>query len=278
MRDQNKILAIKHPHLAEEWHPNLNGEKTPFEVTAGSDKKAWWQCSVNPIHEWQARISNRAYGRGCPSCTREKISPNNSLQALHPELAFEWHPILNGEKLPGEVSYGSGRYAWWVCSEGHEYISEIKQRVHGTGCPYCSGRRVSKENSLYNMNQELAMQWHPTKNGKLTPLDVTAYSSKRAWWICDKGHEWPTEISNRSVKGKGRGCPKCAKKRMSTNLEIVITKDKTHYLVKDVMEILRISNWQLLEFVKKGEIPAQKVEKKYIFLKSDIDELTIPYI
>jgi hypothetical protein len=45
----------------------------------------------------------------------------------------------------------------------------------------------------------LAKQWHPTKNGKLTPSDVGAGSTKKVWWKCNKGddHEWVASIVNR---------------------------------------------------------------------------------
>ena len=35
---------------------------------------------------------------------------------------------------------------------------------------------------------ELVKEWHPTKNGDLTPKDVTHGSSKKIWWLCSKGH------------------------------------------------------------------------------------------
>jgi hypothetical protein len=60
---------------------------------------------------------------------------------------------------------------------------------------------------LQTINPELAKQWHPKKNGRLTPQDVTPNSDKKAWWICGSGHEWKATISNRN---RGRGCPYCA--------------------------------------------------------------------
>ncbi|MDI6534995.1 zinc-ribbon domain-containing protein (plasmid) [Bacillus mycoides] len=46
------------------------------------------------------------------------------------------------------------------------------------------------ENSIAIRNPELAKQWHETKNGKLTPFHVTVGSNKKAWWKCEKGHEF----------------------------------------------------------------------------------------
>jgi hypothetical protein len=62
------------------------------------------------------------------------------------------------------------------------------------------------------------MQWHTTKNGKLTPNDVTTGSSKKIWWLCNEGHEWQTSIKHRI---NGSGCPHCFRmkeKRVSAKL------------------------------------------------------------
>ncbi|TFH13473.1 hypothetical protein E4H04_11890, partial [Candidatus Bathyarchaeota archaeon] len=53
---------------------------------------------------------------------------------------------------------------------------------------------------------ELAKQWHPTKNEKMTSYDVTPNSGKKVWWICNQGHEWKATVNNRR---NGRGCPGC---------------------------------------------------------------------
>ena len=37
---------------------------------------------------------------------------------------------------------------------------------------------------------ELVKEWHPTKNGDLTPRDVTHGSKKKVWWLCQNIHEW----------------------------------------------------------------------------------------
>ena len=63
------------------------------------------------------------------------------------------------------------------------------------------------EDSLQELYVNLATQWHPTKNGSLTPRDVTPRSNKKVWWLCKKGHEWEVTVNNRS---QGSGCPYCS--------------------------------------------------------------------
>ena len=62
------------------------------------------------------------------------------------------------------------------------------------------GKKPPKGKSLAEVNPELAKQWHPTKNGDLTPFFFSQGSEKKVWWKCDKGvdHEWESSINNRS--------------------------------------------------------------------------------
>ena len=46
------------------------------------------------------------------------------------------------------------------------------------------------ELSLAKADPEIAAQWHPTKNGSVTPADVRPNSFKKRWWKCEKGHEF----------------------------------------------------------------------------------------
>ena len=74
-------------------------------------------------------------------------------------------------------------------------------------------RKPPKGKSLAEVNPELAKQWHPTKNGEMTPENIYAGLNKKVWWKCNKGddHEWFTSPNSRS---KGRECPVCTGKKI----------------------------------------------------------------
>lgn len=75
-----------------------------------------------------------------------------------------------------------------------------------------SKKRISAESkSLQDAFPELAAQWHPTKNGDLTPDQITSQSNKKVWWKCIRGHEWSAIVCDRS---RGNGCPYCAGRRV----------------------------------------------------------------
>lgn len=63
-----KSLAEVNPELASEWHPSKNGNLAPDAVNVSSHHKAWWICKANPLHQWEADISSRTNGSGCPFC------------------------------------------------------------------------------------------------------------------------------------------------------------------------------------------------------------------
>ena len=209
---QSNSLEYCYPEIAKQWHPIKNGKLIPAKVHPGSHKRVWWKCPVGDDHEWQVAIYNRTKGGGCPFCSGQKVSKSNCLATTHPELASEWHPTKNGDLTPESVIAGSTRKVWWKCPRGddHEWQAVIYSRKNGNGCSVCTGKTVVKSNSLATNFPEISKEWHPNKNGELTPADVYHGSTKRAWWKCPLGedHEWQTPVFQRT--NIGVGCPICA--------------------------------------------------------------------
>ena len=123
-------------------------------------------------------------------------------------LLSEWDAERNLPLTPQSISYGSKRKVWWVCKKGHAWSAQVKSRVAGSGCPVCSNREIRPaENDLASRFPELAGQWHPSKNGTLTPDAVAPGTSRKVWWRCEKGHEWQASVASRV---SGCGCPVCS--------------------------------------------------------------------
>ena len=209
-------LATTHPELAAEWHPTKNTPLTPDIVSARSKKNVWWRCEKG--HEWRSLIKHRSMrDYGCPYCSgRNAIPGETDLATINPVLAEEWHPTKNGETLPTSVKANSAYMAWWLGKCGHEWQAKVSSRNKGGyGCPYCANHKLLKGfNDLATIAPEAASEWHPTKNGDLTPDSVLAYTHKEAVWLGKCGHEWTVSVRNRA---KGSGCPYCARKRSKTS-------------------------------------------------------------
>ncbi len=215
MREKQTISQDK--ALMEEWDFEANAHLSPEKLTRGSGKKVGWKCSKCG-NKWEANIYVRARaGHGCPYCAGQKVLAGyNDLFSKRPDIAQEWHPSKNGGLTPKDVMVGSHKKVWWLCPKGHEYEQIIQRRTsRGFRCPYCSGHKAWKGyNDFATRYPDVAKEWHPTKNGTLTPLDVTFGSGKRVWWLCPIGHEYQASIHDR---GSGRtNCPICRSSQLTS--------------------------------------------------------------
>lgn len=207
------------PRLVAEWHPTRNGDLAPYEVSYGSARYVWWKCPRGPDHEWRARADARTIsGSNCPFCALRRVSVTNALERKAPQVAAEWHPTKNGKLRPHEVVWRSTRGVWWRCREDrtHVWRAQILSRTtRGSGCPFCANTRVSRSNCLATVAPGVAAQWHPTRNGKLRPKDVVAWSPRFVWWACAvaSDHVWRAPIIKRAANGYG--CPACSGRQVS---------------------------------------------------------------
>ncbi len=133
-----------------------------------------------------------------------------NLGVIDPGLSKEWHPTINGTLTPNLVAPMSNKKVWWLCESGHEWQASINNRtgVNKTGCPYCSGRRPTEDNSLAVLFPNLLKEWHFEKNGLIRPEDFKPNSHEKVWWRCKEGHGWQTAIVYRTRQNSG--CPYCS--------------------------------------------------------------------
>lgn len=210
---KSNSFAAKHPEIAKEWNYNKNGDLAPDMFSEFSTQaKFWWICKNG--HEWQSTIANRTkMGSNCPYCSNRKLLKgyNDFLSTnKNSQLAEEWDFELNNNEniYMDSLTEGSKIKVWWKCEKGHSWKTTITERKRGSGCPYCSGRKVMPGvNDLATTHPQLALEWDYVKNNPLTPQEVSFGSNKKVWWKCDKGHEWCVMVLSRS---KGYGCPYCS--------------------------------------------------------------------
>ena len=145
------------------------------------------------------------------------IKGENDLETLSPDVAAEWDYDKN-QKHPTEYRWKSNEFAFWKCRKcGYSYKAKINNRTNGRGCPCCAGKHVvAGINDLATTHPQVADEWHPTKNGELTPKMVTFGRAKKVWWLCPKGHEYQATILHRS---SGTNCPKCNSGRQTSFAE-----------------------------------------------------------
>lgn len=104
--------------------------------------------------------------------------------ADYPQLAAELdrahHPMLD----PARIPHRSWADLHWVCGKyaTHCWSAPPANRTRQPQCPYCTGKKTDPRRSLGTLYPEFAQQWHPNKNGRLTPCNVLPYSSRCVWW------------------------------------------------------------------------------------------------
>lgn len=200
----------------------------PFELLdnqeyKGNGKKLKWQCLKKDCKEiFQSSWSDIQSGCGCGFCHGLQVGLSNCLATKNPNLVKEWHPMLNGNLTPYDVTCGCIESIWWICNKGHEWKSTINNRVSKkTICPYCAGSLPTEENNLLINNPELCKEWDYKKNNKL-PEDYLPNSNQKVWWVCKEcDWEWFATIDKRN---NGRGCPKCAESKGEKQLDLILTK------------------------------------------------------
>ena len=190
-------FASRYPELAGEaygWDPQL--------VTKSSARVLKWQCPLG--HKYEAAVSSRGSGRGCPVCSGRKVLKGfNDLKTTHPEIASQ----ANGWD-PSTVSKGSNKVQSWRCPINHTWEIATNNRTgQRSGCPVCSNNKVvAGYNDLATTHSELAKQLYED--------DATLYvagSEKIVSWMCELGHIYRSSIANRA---NGSGCIVCNGKQV----------------------------------------------------------------
>ena len=230
---QAKSLADLFPQIAEEWDYEKNSPLTPELVAAHSGKKAYWICKNG--HSYSSVIASRTGDDacGCPVCSNAGPAlyqdgvyiGEHSLAKEAPHIAIEFNEQKNGISADN-IAVSSNKKMWWKCSVcGFEWQSKVNNRTSTlkTGCPRCAreqnkqGKRkieslVAKNGSLFDHYPDLCQEWD-YENNEIKPTEISVGSSKKVWWVCEKGHHYQACINHR-ISAKKTGCPYCANKRV----------------------------------------------------------------
>lgn len=213
-------LETRFPKVAAEWSYKLNARITPRNVVPGSNKKFWWTCPEG--HDFESKVSSRTVrGTGCPYCSNQSLLKGfNDLQTTHPDLAKQWSKSKNSNMKPSEVIAGTNYKYWWECSLGHEWLQSANVRSGGSGCPVCAHQQLWPGfNDLATTKPQLASQWNSEKNG-IEPSEVMAGAKFLAWWKCDQGHEWQSQLRGR----KEGNCSICLNRALLQGFNDLETK------------------------------------------------------
>jgi hypothetical protein len=147
----------------------------------------------------------------------------NPKKSIPEEICAQWHPTKNGKWKPSNFSSGSNYSATWYCGKNekcgcyHIWNSLISNRPKRR-CPWCCGQKRCQHmmDDIYSLQvkfPDIALQWHPTKNGDIKPNHISANAHDKYWWFCGEKepcgcvHEYEMPVSEKIRNG----CPFCRK-------------------------------------------------------------------
>lgn len=218
-----KTTTLLSDELYDSFHPTLNSGVDLNAVAAMSNKKYWWVCEVGHTHK--ATAAHKTKGLKCPVCNGKQILEGfNDFASQYPDLTVQWHQTLNNVK-PNEITRGYNKKVWWSCSKGHSYETKPYNRTIGTGCPVCSNRVVLEGvNDLATTHPEIAAQWHPTRNGILTPQQISSGYAKKVWMLCvQENHQVEVLIANCLLGNRIINCLYCSGKKVLPGFNDIAT-------------------------------------------------------
>jgi very-short-patch-repair endonuclease len=231
-------LASSFPNFLTEWDYEKNN-LLPFDVAPKTNLKAWWIC-VNG-HSYNQSIAGKTRGDGCPFCSSQKRSKSardvriiktGTLDKVFPEIAKQWDFEKNITQ-PSDFPPGSKEKAWWLCSNGHSWVTNICNRTNQKqGCPICFKQNqktnslrlaVKRHGSLNELNPPFLLEWDYTKNTDIKPTDLTLNNKTKVWWLCSNQHSYSQSPNDRN---HGHGCPLCSKQKKIDSYKLKILETR----------------------------------------------------
>ena len=160
-------LSLLYPVVQKQWDHALNSDVGYVVIRPKSHRKVWWRCDQCPdghMHSWQATISDRTRGRGCPQCSGRKVCKHNYLATKAPSVAAQWDYEAN-DGTPRSMIAQSKQMVGWHCDVcGHKWEAKPQDRV--------SNKKMAARSAL-------RMQISRIRRPSSQPLQSAAPSSGR---------------------------------------------------------------------------------------------------
>lgn len=156
LKINKQTLGDLFPEYLSEW--SEKNDMTTYDYSPYSSKKVWWECNEKGHLYFEKIQKKTSMKRGCPYCSGRRISDENRLSMIFPELSNEWNFDKNNELTPYNVSYGSERKVWWICTNcNYEWEAKVYNKVKGSGCPQCFESQGEK--SVRNVLESLSLSF-----------------------------------------------------------------------------------------------------------------------
>jgi superfamily II DNA or RNA helicase len=247
------------PLLNKFWDAEKNGPAAG--IPSRSFRPVWWRCENG--HTFQRSPRSMLSDSACPNCKR---GPSiNSIAKARPSLIPLWNLEKNGDLSPRTLDASHTVNTWWRCLKGHDFQRPPLLMMKDASCPVCA----VAEKSLVTTNPAVAAEWHPKRNGEVTPARVDADHMMNAWWLCPNGHEYQA-----SVRARARGsrkCPSCYGGWSLDNIRAFVKSLLSHVSAFNPSELFALAmqaghfadkdSRQFVMAVSTGRFPLEELQK-----------------
>ncbi len=161
-------------------------------------------------------------------------SNQNILQEVAQQKEVEQHEEVAQQKeveqqeikhhvpiLPRNVFKNCNTKHWFKCPEcSHIFDTALNNINANKWCPYCCEasskfcEKSKKKECTHCFDKSFAshprsVYWDDEKNKKVNPYNITKSSSKKCWFICEKGHSFYASLGHISSEKEPRWCSIC---------------------------------------------------------------------
>lgn len=257
-------MVANRPNMIALWDWDKN-TRDPHDLSARSGIKVWWKCHCGK--SWEERPSYR-YNLlpNCMECSMKKLNDRKNKRAIkkggtwgenNPKLAKQWHPTLNGNITPYDITPNCCKEYYFLCEYGHTYkVAPRERSERHAGCPICnSGRRTSFSEQAISYYLEKVTEAKPNYQIKNhSELDV--YLPKKNAAIEFDGAYWHSHP--KSVERDAR---------------------KDEYCRNKSIRLIRVKEWKYNKQYEKNLIYFERKNNNYQWLINVIcSELDLPHI
>lgn len=216
-------------------------ELNPLEVFISSNSKFWFNCD-KCMHEFDSVLGSITSGRWCGYCSHDRLCDAENCNmcyensfASHPKAVY-WDYDMNGNIKPRDVFKNNNKKYFFTCNDCHHIfdvslsnLSAIKERW----CPYCGRNKLCDDvNCQRCFNGSFASHnksklWS-SKNGVLTPRQITKSSGKKYWFTCETCiHDFEMAISHIIRNDSEKTCPICSSQYLCKDEDCNICFEKS---------------------------------------------------
>lgn len=217
---QRALLKDSGLPVLDWWDHGTNDLAQWETVTVTARREAAWRCPDCGL-QFTARVHDMIHRATCPTCEpkrraewqaeyeRYQVTPVSEV----PELLAAWAD----DEDPRTVTVAElGPLRRFRCPRGHHPRISPYTYLH-SGCPSCRSQEtrtagldaVEADPAPFRISPEIASQWHPSRNGRISLAKLSPKSRRTVWWQdpgC--GHEWQDTPEQRD-KGQRLRCPEC---------------------------------------------------------------------